>query len=260
MGFYQHKIGKAIAHWLNQEVYAYPSPALSNFERMKQELHIGDVLLVEGRTRISHVINLLTLSPWTHSALYIGRIYDIQDPKLREIVYKHYQGAPEEQLLIESLLGKGVIVTPLSRYKDYHVRICRPKGINFRHAQAVIAYVIGNLGVQYNIRQIFDLARFLLPWSILPRRWRSSIFSYHAGSQTRLTCSLLIANAFASIRFPILPYIRESNEHGLEFIHRNPQLFTPSDFDYSPYFDIIKYPLTDLPNAAPFEHLPWAND
>ena len=67
----------------------------------------------------------------------------------------------------------------------------------------------------------------------------------------------MIASAFTSIKFPILPLIREDKNHQLEMIHRNPRLFTPSDFDYSPYFSIIKYPIFPLSGHGPYRDLPW---
>src|SRR3989344_2256035 len=220
MGLIPRKLNTGLIGWLSKEIYDPPHPTYYNYEQMKYEVRVGDVLLVEGRSRISRVINWISSSPWTHAALYIGRLYDIQDPHLRQLVYKHYQGAPEEQLVIESLLGKGVIVTPLSFYRKHHVRICRPRGLNFDSAQKVSGYVIARLGVQYSLRHIFDLARFLFPWPILPRQWRSSLFAYQAGVQTRLSCSLLIAEAFASIKFPLLPLVQEKGDKGLEFIRR----------------------------------------
>ena len=52
---------------------------MCDFERMRYELRTGDVLLVEGRSRISGIIRYLTQSSWAHSALYIGKIHDIDD-------------------------------------------------------------------------------------------------------------------------------------------------------------------------------------
>jgi hypothetical protein len=38
---------------------------------------------------------------------------------------------------------------------------------------------------------------------------------------------------------------------------RNTRLYTPRDFDYSPYFQIIKYPLLGLNDLAVYRQLPW---
>ncbi len=76
---------------------------LCDFSRMLYELRPGDVLLVEGRSRVSDVIKMITQSSWTHSAIYVGRLYDIEDEQLRTNVRKHYSGDPNEKLLIEAL-------------------------------------------------------------------------------------------------------------------------------------------------------------
>ena len=45
----------------------------------------------------------------------------------------------------------------------------------------------------------------------------------------------------------------------MEVYQRNPYLFTPKDFDYSPYFEIIKYPLFNPDEPLPYyRRLPWA--
>ena len=43
----------------------------------------------------------------------------------------------------------------------------------------------------------------------------------------------------------------------MKLYKRNPRLFTPKDFDYSPYFDIIKYPYFGLDDVAAYRGLPW---
>lgn len=99
--------------WLTREGPPSPTP-LCDFNRLGFELRTGDIVLVEGRSRVSEVI---TQSPWSHSALYIGRLYDIRDPDLRAVIEYHYDGDPEEQLLIEAVMGRGTIVSPLACYK-----------------------------------------------------------------------------------------------------------------------------------------------
>ena len=38
---------------------------------------------------------------------------------------------------------------------------------------------------------------------------------------------------------------------------RSPKLFTPLGFDYSPYFEIIKYPMFGFDELAIYQQLPW---
>ncbi len=56
-----------------------------------------------------------------------------------------------------------------------------------------------------------DLARFLLPYNILPRRWRSSLFSARPSRTTQTVCSTMIAEAFGHLQFPILPLVAFSD-------------------------------------------------
>ena len=88
-----------------------------------------------------------------------------------------------------------------------------------------------------------------------------------AGSPTRAICSTLIAQAFHSIRYPILPQVEiaedslaklQSEFARAEILHiRSHTLFTPHDFDISPYFSVIK-PMIE----AGFDHrtLTWAEE
>lgn len=242
--------------WLTDESPPASVP-LCDFERMSYEIKPCDVLLVEGRSRVSDVISMITQSPWTHASLYLGRLHDIEDVALKEKIAEYYQADSNEQLVIEGFIGKGTIIAPLNFYKNDHIRICRPRGISRRDTQQVLNYAIEQLGTEYDVRQIVDLARFMFPWSILPRQWRSSLFEHGAGETTRTVCSSMIAEAFASINFPILPLVKQHEETGIELIHRNPRIYTPKDFDYSPYFDIIKYPFIELEHSPTYRTLPW---
>jgi len=245
-----------VGQWLNKE--SGPKKAyLTDYESLSYEIRPGDVLLIEGTNRISRVIRKITHSPWTHAALFIGRLHDIDNPGMRERVQKHYGGPPNTQLLIESMMGKGTIITPLSHYKEHHARICRPQGLSRKDAQDIIGYSIGRLGCKYSLRHIFDLRRFLVPYGLMPRRWRSSLFSRNALKPTEDICSSMIAHAFGAVRFPILPILKQDDQQKLKIIQRNPRIFVPSDFDYSPYFNIIKYPLFSLQGQSAYKDLPW---
>ncbi len=252
------KIFSALSDWLTLERPPEGLP-LYDFERMAYEIRPGDALLVEGRTRVGAVIKTISESPWTHSALYIGRLHDIEDVALRERLLHHYDGNPATQLLVEAVMGKGTILTPLEAYRDSHMRICRPTGLSPQDAQQVIGFAIDKLGADYDVRQLLDLARFLFPYAFIPRRWRSVLFQHNAGGPTRTVCSTLMAEAFASVNFPVLPVIQQDATGRLTFYQRNPRLFAPRDFDYSPYFDIIKYPFVAV-NAAAYQQLPWEAD
>jgi hypothetical protein len=249
-------IGNTITRWLTEEQGPTTTP-LCDFERIRYEVRPGDVLLIEGRTRISEVIKTITQSPWSHSALYLGRIHDIDDPDLRERIRKAHPGDAEKQLVIEALLGEGTVVNDLGKYRDYHIRICRPSGLARSDAQKVIAYCLNHLGFRYDVRQLLDMARFLLPYNILPRRWRSSLFEHNAGASTRTVCSSMLAAAFNSVQFPVLPVIHRREDGSMRVYPRNARLYTPRDFDYSPYFEIIKYPFLGIDERTRYRNLPW---
>ncbi len=248
-----------IIRWLNRERPLVDVPP-SDFERLCYEIRPCDVLLVEGRTRVSDVIKSITLSNWTHAALYIGRLHDIDSPEMRARQRANYAADADEQLIVEAVLGEGTIVSPLSRYRDDHIRICRPSELRRRDAQTVISYCIARLGHQYDVRHLFDLARFLLPYSILPRRWRSSLFVHNATASARTICSTLLAGAFGSVRYPVLPVLRRDGKDQVHLQKRNFRLLIPRDFDYSPYFDVIKYPVMAFDDLAIYHRMPWDPD
>lgn len=114
------------------------------------------------------------------------------------------------------------------------------------------------------MRNIVDLARYLIPTPPVPTRWRRRMIALGSGEPTRAICSTLIAEAFQSIRYPILPSIEriplspECIRYAQrEILHiRHHSLFAPCDFDLSPYFQIVKPRL-----GARFDHreLVWAD-
>jgi len=228
-----------------------------DFNRLKYELRPGDVLLIEGRSRISRMISRITVSPWTHAVLYIGRLNDMEDEEVTNMIRQHIEVKDNVRLIVEDLLDKGTIIEPLNSYRNHYIRICRPIGLTQSDRNLVITYVVKALGQPYNVRHLLDLLRFLLPWTILPRRWGSTLFRTSTGEPESGICSSLIAEAFSSVQFPILPFIKPDTSE-FEVFQRNPYLFTPKDFDYSPYFEIIKHPLFNPDEPLPYyRRLPW---
>jgi hypothetical protein len=217
----------------------------SDPDMMKRVLRPCDVVLVEGNQRISTAIKYLTQSTWSHAAIYVG---DALAPG-------------SDRVLVEADLNDGVIAVPLAKYAFFNTRICRPVGLTATDAHAVVDFVISRLGNGYDVRNIVDLARYLLPTPPVPVRWRRRMLSLGSGEPTRVICSTLIAQAFQSIRYPILPRIECMQQTGQdsgvdEILHiRHHSLFVPRDFDLSPYFEVVKPTL-----AAGFDHrqLNWA--
>lgn len=263
MGFGKWLFEK-ISNYYAQETQDDKRAYLCDFDRICHEVIPGDVLLIEGANRISRYIKRLTHSPWTHASLYIGRLHSIEDPETRERVRQHFQGSPGQQLLVDTIVGKGTRIKPIQFYKGHHIRICRPTGLSYHDTQRVIDFAVKRLGQSYDTRHFMDLGRFVLSnnW-FFPRRWRSSLFEPKPDETAKDICSSMIAEAFVSIKFPVLPLVRpaeDTTKEELEFIQRNTKLYTPSDFDYSPYFAIIKYPIVRIGTHGQYDRLPWRED
>lgn len=245
----------ATTNWLSRDVRP-PGTRHSDFGEMRQHLRPADIILLEGRTRIAGVIQAVTLSSWTHAALYIGRPMDMLDPDIAGRLCDEYGFAEDTQLILEAEIGEGVIISRLSRYATEHLRLCRPSALTPEDAQAVIGYAFDRLGVAYDVRQIFDLLRFFFPYGLLPRYWRSSLFEVGSGKIAHTICSTLLAEAFNSVHYPVLPRVYPGGDGKPVFHELNSRLMTPRDFDYSPYFDIVKYPFYGE-EVENYRDLPW---
>jgi hypothetical protein len=246
MSFVLDGIGRLMARYLEKPVQGYEPFTPSDFAALQATLRPGDVLLVEGNNHVSGIIKYLTQSTWSHAALYVGRIGD------RESV----EGEP--LTLVEANLGEGVIGAPLSKYARFHTRICRPTGLTTEDRARVCAYAAERIGFDYDVKNIIDLMRFLMPLPV-PQRWRRKMMSMGSGHPTRIICSALIAQAFDSVRYPILPKIsrvesESAREELLEIRHSS--LYAPRDFDISPYFEVVK---PTLLNGFDYKKVQWAD-
>jgi len=230
MGWTFDRIGHCIARYLETPAAGFEPFTPSDPEALRESLRPGDVLLVEGDNHIAGVIKYLTQSTWSHSALYVGPVDGMRCK----------DGEPH--VLIEANIGEGVVSAPLSKYYPHHTRICRPIGLSADDLRKVCIYAIDRIGFDYDLKNIIDLLRYLFPLS-MPQRWRRRMISLGSGDPTRMICSALIAQAFEAVRYPILPKItrienKAVRRHLLEIRHSS--LYTPRDFDISPYFQVVK--------------------
>ena len=228
-------IGRAFGRYLSEPVKNYRPLTTSAPSMLRAALRSGDVLLVEGNTRVSSGIKYLTQSTWSHAALYVGDALGTRSE----------DGEP--LALLEVDMVEGVWAVPLSKYTAFHTRICRPIALTAEDTQRVIVYALSRLGQTYDLKNMFDLARYLLPMPPLPSRWRRRIMALGSGDPTKSICSTLIAQAFQSVGYPILPdMIRRhsdpgADDHNRELLTiRHYSLYTPRDFDISPYFEVVK--------------------
>lgn len=215
-------------------------------------LRPGDVVLVEGHTRISTAIKYLTQSTWSHAALYVG------GEPLKMV------SAPGNHCFVEADIVDGVRSVGPEEFAGLNIRICRPARLHPDDCRTVVGFAVSRIGYRYDLRNVFDLARYLLPTPPVPERFRRHMLTLGSGDPTRAICSTLIAQAFQSVRYPILPQVERVDLDAPdcpdcfdEILHlRHHSLFVPRDFDLSPYFHIVKPELTP---DFDYRNLHWAD-
>ncbi|HLU13907.1 MAG TPA: YiiX/YebB-like N1pC/P60 family cysteine hydrolase [Arenimonas sp.] len=231
-----HSLGRAIARFLARPRARGSHIATSPSELLGQTLRKGDVLLVEGNSRFATAIKYLTQSTWSHAALYIGDALGQPPP------------GEEPKVLIDVDVVEGVRTIPLSTFAGLHTRICRPVGLSAEEIDALVKFMLDRRGVTYDLKNIFDLARYFIRTPPVPGSMKRRMLALGSGEPTKAICSSLIAQAFASIRYPILPEIEleeprdpAARSQRREIMHiRHHSLYAPRDFDVSPFFQIVK--------------------
>ncbi|MGH2400691.1 MAG: hypothetical protein ACRDF6_12700, partial [bacterium] len=193
----------------------------------------------------------------THVALCLGRLEEYNaDGVLRGLMARASHGDPKEPVLIEALLGRGTILTPLRHYRGHAVKICRPSSLSEQRVRQMIGFAVRHLGFDYDLRHILDLVRLAVPLPAFARRWRSTLFDLDYAASRRCICSTLLVRSFTSVAHPVVvvaaPHGHAAYKASLE---ANPRIATPRDFDGSPYFEHLEFP-PDSPAAAPARPLP----
>ena len=234
-------LGRTIARYLEKQIHGYQTFAVTPHAMLCQVLEPGDVLLVEGNTRISVAIKYVTHSTWSHAAFYAG------------------SDRPGEEL-IEADLQHGVHAVGLESYSGTNTRICRPVGLSPEDRANVVGFMRDSVGLSYDLKNVIDLARYLLPKPPVPQRFRRRLLALGSGDPTRAICSSLIAQAFQNVHYPILPEIRPGcpGDCAADILHiRHHSLFAPRDFDLSPYFRIVK---PTIETRFDYHRLAWYED
>ena len=246
-----HRLGMRLAQHLSRPRPQAQMGMPTERHQLAQYLRPGDVLLVDGSSRVSVAIKYLTQSTWSHAAFFVGPQLGGADA----------EGQPYH--LIEADMLLGVCKRPLSHYQSYQTRICRPSALGAADLQRLLTEIKGKLGEQYDLKNVWDLARYLLPTPPVPTRWRRQMIALGSGDPTRAICSSLIAEAFQSVGYPVLPAITQdcradpARQNAIvDIFHiRDRSLYAPRDFDVSPYFDIVKPGLTV---DFDYRHIQWA--
>lgn len=229
-------IGTLIATFLTKQVTVEPALPV-DIAALAHLLRKADVILVEGQLRISTVIKYLTQSTWSHAVLYTG-----------------------DGECIDADVLAGVRRFPLSDLTPYRLRICRPINLTEEDAGTIISHAASRLGVQYDLKHVFDLARYMVPVPV-PSSWRRRAIALGSADPSRAICSTLVAESFQAVGYPILPevppppYDSATGRSVSEIFHiKNTGLFTPRDFDLSPFFHVIK---PDMPRPFDYRSLVW---
>jgi tRNA isopentenyl-2-thiomethyl-A-37 hydroxylase MiaE len=219
-------MGRRLAAFLSKSLPGYQRLDTVSMEVVAEVLQPGDILLVEGDSRISVAIKYLTQSSWSHACLCVG---------------KGDEG-PDEPILLEADLQNGVHLVPVAKYSHFNVRICRPVGLTADETRKVVEFAREKLGHHYDLKNVLDLVRFLIQRPAVPNRYRRSMLALGSGEPTRAICSTLIAQSFQYIDYPILPRLGEEGDDGEvpTFYRAHFTHYTPRDFDASPYFAIVK--------------------
>lgn len=240
-------IGSKLAAFLSKSLPGYRRVDTVSPSQVADVLEKGDILLVEGNTRISSAIKFLTQSSWSHATLFIGS-----------------KGEPASTLnLLEADLQNGVRLVGVDYYDGFNLRICRPVKLTETDKDNLVDFAKSKLGHKYDLRNVLDLTRYLIQKPAVPTRYRRAMIGFGSGEPTKAICSTLIAETFQSINYPILPLrglkldsdgepdssavdlSKEVLGKGAQgevplYYKRHFTHFTPRDFDLSPYFEIVK--------------------
>lgn len=236
MGQAHSAIGSWLARWLSAESNDAGTSRPTDMGLLEHTLRPGDVLLVEGQSRISTAIKYLTQATWSHSALYVGDATGLTNAEGRPLCF------------VEADIVEGVRAVGIAQFSGFHCRICRPVGLTDDDRHRLIVTAIARLGDHYDLKNVVDLVRYLIPTPPVPVRWRRRLLALGSGDPTRAICSTLVAQCFQCIAYPILPRVlrRSAGDPGcpecsLEVLQsRHHSLFVPRDFDVSPYFEVVK--------------------
>ncbi len=241
MGWVMDRLGGYLARYLTTPVRDYRAFSVIPTDVLRRHLKPGDVLLVEGNERVSVAIKYLTQSTWSHAALYVGDALGADQP-----------------CLVEADLVNGVAAVGLEKYAGQNTRICRPVGLSPEDCSNLIDFAVAHIGDSYDLKNVVDLARYLLPTPPVPVSWRRRMLYLGSGDPTQAICSTLLAQAFQSVRYPILPKVTQGDDGRNEDIFgiRHHSLFTPRDFDLSPYFATIK---PTIESGFDYKSIRWAD-
>ena len=212
----------ALAVFLTQPVKRYSPAITTDPESLSAVLRNGDVLLTEGNTRAAALIKRITRSTWSHVSMYVGPLEEGPDPRC----------------IVEADIAQGVRSIRLSELQGLNVRVLRPIGLSDALRSRLAAWVVSQIGGEYDLRHAWTLARSFL--RMPPKASIPPAANGIAESASRFICSSLVANAFALVGYSILP-LHTAAAAVNTADHR---YVIPGDFEKASVFEIVS-PLTD---------------
>lgn len=270
-------ITRRVTHFLNAPVGHYEQHHPNDLDALKRQVRKGDVLLVDGDLRVSVLIKYLTHSPWSHAALYVGDELLSRGGALRALAEEHF-GSEAEHVVVEAVM-EGVVASPLSKYADHNLRLCRPHRLLPKQLEGILAGAIDAIGWRYDLRNVIDLALHLGKVALLPPRHRKRALRFGSGAARSVICTSLLGQLFAEVGFPVLPQVSypdapggserpgrrpllsvwSRRSEGREGIlqGRHPTLLMPRDFDLSPFFQVVK---VGAPDVLDYEPIGWEDE
>lgn len=246
--FLHDALARGLIRYLTAERPVFQRRVPNDPRQLEARLRPGDVLLVEGRARISRVIQVLTQSSWSHAAMYVGdAVLRWGGPQADALLDRY--GPEARRLLIESDIREGVRAVPLSDYLAHNLRVCRPRGLSRPELERVLEEMLRHLGIRYDQRNVLDLGRYLTPFHLLPARFRRRPLYLGSSTSREIICSALIAKAFYKVGYPVQPEVRGEGS-GKALLARHPSYIMPRDFDLSPNFEVLKFHLPGAQRVA----------
>lgn len=198
-----------------------------------------DVVLVRGNLRMSHVIQTLTKSPYSHSALYVGN-------------GKIIEAEPD-----------GVLVSDIRKYLQLDIRICRPVMLSSKGKKQVIDHMkqMVDLQPRYDVANIEKLL-----FKYWYTKFRPDTKVYIGGNtafEKYYICSGMIAHGFHKAGYPVNPSLRLKKKTKIKSLKsvaefekmakltkKNYSQIVPGDFDTSPFFASVKFLYLDSKHIA----------
>lgn len=251
-GFIKQKILRLIARYLEKPVRDYRPISVPEPRALKSVLKPCDIILVEGDLRYSQVIKYVTQSTWSHCGVYIGDAIDSEEK------------GEDQRNVVEALLSEGVVATPLKEFYGYNTRILRPIALSKEDQKKIIRFCTDKIGKQYDVRNVWDLLCHYAPiFGVFRFKKNKDRPFFGENDPEKVICSSLIAQAFQSVSYPILSdtekQMRYSAKDVENKIHRKRHfsLYSPRDFDMSPFFSVVKPTIEEGFN---YKTLQWEED